>query len=69
MIFIMKQRKFNLMYLLLIAVFVLSSCAKSSKNSKFIPADAAVVSLDIKQMFEKSKLGDNEDTKKNYWRQ
>ena len=60
----MKQRKLNLMYLLLIAVFVLSSCAKSSKNSKFIPADAAVVSLDIKQMFEKSKLGDNEDAKK-----
>ncbi len=60
----MKQRKFNLMYLLLIAVFVLSSCAKSSKNSKFIPADAAVVSLDIKQMFEKSNLGDNEEAKK-----
>lgn len=60
----MKQRKINLMYLLLIAVFVLSSCAKSSKNSKFIPADAAVVSLDVKQMFEKTKLGDNEEAKK-----
>lgn len=61
---IMKQRKINLMYLLLIAVFVLSSCAKSSKNAKFIPADAAVVSLDVKQMFEKSKMGDNEEAKK-----
>lgn len=61
---IMKQRKINLMYLLLIAVFVLSSCAKSSKNAKFIPADAAVVSLDVKQMFEKSKVGDNEEAKK-----
>ncbi|MBP3777288.1 MAG: DUF4836 family protein [Prevotella sp.] len=60
----MKQRKINLMYLLLIAVFVLSSCAKSSKNAKFIPADAAVVSLDVKQMFEKSKVGDNEEAKK-----
>ncbi len=60
----MKQRKINLMYLLLIAVFVLSSCAKSSKISKFIPADAAVVSIDVKQMFEKSKVGDNEEAKK-----
>lgn len=60
----MKQRKLNLMYLLLIAVFVLSSCAKSSKNSKFIPADAVVVSIDVKQMFEKSKVGDNEEAKK-----
>ena len=60
----MKQRKINLMYLLLIAVFVLSSCAKSSKNAKFIPADAAVVSIDVKQMFEKSKVGDNEEAKK-----
>ena len=60
----MKQRKINLMYLLLIAVFVLSSCAKSSKNAKFIPADAAVVSIDVKQMFEKSKMGDNEEAKK-----
>lgn len=61
---IMKQRKFNWMYLLLIAVFVLSSCAKSSKNARLIPADAAVVSIDVKQMFEKSKLGDNEEAKK-----
>ena len=60
----MKQRKINLMYLLLVAVFVLSSCAKSSKISKFIPADAAVVSIDVKQMFEKSKVGDNEEAKK-----
>ncbi len=60
----MKQRKINLMYLLLITVFVLSSCAKSSKNAKFIPADAAVVSIDVKQMFEKSKVGDNEEAKK-----
>ena len=60
----MKQRKFNLMYLLLIAVFVLSSCAKSSKNSKFIPADAVVVSLDVKQMAEKGKISENAEAKK-----
>ena len=60
----MKQRKFNVMYLLLIAVFVLSSCAKSSKNSKFIPADAVVVSLDVKQMAEKGKISENAEAKK-----
>ena len=60
----MKQRKMNLVYLLLIAVFVLSSCAKTTKNARLIPADAAVVSIDVKQMFEKSKLGDNEEAKK-----
>lgn len=59
----MKQRKIHVVYLLLIAVFVLSSCAKSSKNARFIPEDAVVVSLDLKQMFEKSKLGDSEDAK------
>lgn len=60
----MKQRKMNLGYLLLIAVFVLSSCAKTTKNARLIPADAAVVSIDVKQIFEKSKLGDNEEAKK-----
>ena len=62
----MKQRKTNLMYLLLIAVFVLSSCAKSSKNARFIPDNAAVVSIDVKQMFEKAKLGENEEAKKKF---
>ena len=60
----MKQRKFNLMYLLLIAVFVLSSCAKSSQNAKFIPDNAAVISIDVKQIIEKSKLADNAEAKK-----
>lgn len=60
----MKQRKFNLMYLLLIAVFVLSSCAKSSQNAKFIPDNAALISIDVKQIIEKSKLADNAEAKK-----
>lgn len=60
----MKQRKFNLMYLLLIAVFVLSSCSKSSQNAKFIPEDAAVISIDVKQIIEKGKLADNAEAKK-----
>ena len=61
----MKQRKFNLLYLLLVAVFVLSSCSKSSqKNAKFIPDNAAVISIDVKQIIEKSKIADNADAKK-----
>lgn len=61
----MKQRKFNLLYMLLIAVFVLSSCSKSSqKNAKFIPDNAAVISIDVKQIIEKSKIADNADAKK-----
>ncbi len=61
----MKQRKCNLLYMLLIAVFVLSSCSKSSqKNAKFIPDNAAVISIDVKQIIEKSKIADNADAKK-----
>ena len=60
----MRKRKNYVLYLLLMAVFVLSSCSKSSPNAKFIPEDAVVVSIDVKQIFEKSKLGDNEDAKK-----
>ncbi|MBQ7419829.1 MAG: DUF4836 family protein [Prevotella sp.] len=59
----MNQRKFNWTYLLLMAVFVLASCSKVPKSAKFIPADAAVVSIDVKQMFEKSKVSDNEEAK------
>jgi hypothetical protein len=51
--------------MLLIAVFVLSSCSKSSqKNAKFIPDNAAVISIDVKQIIEKSKIADNADAKK-----
>lgn len=61
----MKQRKFNLLYLLLMAVFVLSSCSKSSqKNAKFIPDNAVVFSIDVKQMLEKGKIADNAEAKK-----
>ena len=61
----MKQRKCNLLYMLLVAVFVLSSCSKSSqKNAKFIPDNAAVISIDVKQIIEKSKIADNADAKK-----
>ena len=60
----MKQRKFNLVYMLLVAVFVLSSCSKSAQNAKFIPDDAAVVSIDVKQIIEKGKLADNAEAKK-----
>lgn len=60
----MKQRRTYVMYLLFIAALLLSSCAKSSKNAKFIPENAMVLSIDVKQIFEKSKLGNNEDAKK-----
>lgn len=61
----MKQRKFNLLYLLLMAVFVLSSCSKSSqKNAKFIPDNAVVFSIDVKQILEKGKIADNAEAKK-----
>lgn len=61
----MKQRKFNLLYVLLMAVFVLSSCSKSSqKNAKFIPDNAVVVSIDVKQILEKGKIADNAEAKK-----
>ncbi|MBR4921494.1 MAG: DUF4836 family protein [Prevotella sp.] len=61
----MKQRKFNLLYLLLMAVFVLSSCSKSSqKSAKFIPDNAVVISIDVKQMLEKGKIADNAEAKK-----
>ena len=61
----MKQRKFNLLYILLAAVFVLSSCSKSAKQTaKFIPDDAAVVSIDVKQIIEKGKIADNAEAKK-----
>ena len=61
----MKQRKFSLLYMLLVAVFVLSSCSKSAKQTaKFIPEDAAVVSIDVKQILEKGKIADNAELKK-----
>lgn len=47
------------------AVFVLSSCSKSSqKNAKFIPDNAVVVSIDVKQILEKGKIADNAEAKK-----
>lgn len=58
------MRKLNLMYLLLAAVVVLSSCSKSAQTAKFIPADAVVLSIDVKQMMEKGKLADNAEAKK-----
>ena len=58
------MRKLNLMYLLLATVVVLSSCSKSAQTAKFIPADAVVLSIDVKQMMEKGKLADNEEAKK-----
>ena len=61
----MKQRKFSLLYMLLVAVFVLSSCSKSAKQTaKFIPDDAAVISIDVKQIIEKGKIADNAEAKK-----
>ena len=61
----MKQRKFNLLYMLLVAVFVLSSCSKSAKQTaKFIPENAAVVCIDVRQIIEKGKLADNAEAKK-----
>lgn len=60
----MKKMRFNVMHLLLIAVVVLSSCSKSSQIARFIPENATVISIDVKQIFEKSKLGDNEAAKK-----
>lgn len=59
----MKQRKLNLMYLLLMAVFVLSSCSKKSAVAKFIPEDQLVASIDVQQLFEKSKMGNSEASK------
>lgn len=59
----MKQTKFYLGCVLLLAAMLLTSCSKSPKVARLMPNDAITMRIDVKQIFDKTKAGDNDKAK------
>lgn len=59
----MRKSNISFGFMLLMAVMMLASCSKSPKVSRLMPDDAITMRIDVKQIFEKSKAGDNEKAK------